>query len=64
MGNKKIILLFFYWFALSVGFAQSESDFKWWNPANSDFTVIDGQGWSVGLKAPYRFRHETICRSL
>ncbi len=52
--NKKALLVFvFYCLTLSAVFAQQKSDFKWWNPVNNDFTVIDGQGWSEGLKAPY-----------
>jgi len=32
---------------------QSTATFKWWNPANSDATVIEGQGWPKQVALPY-----------
>jgi len=54
MESKKILLfLSFNWLLLSVSFAQSGSNFKWWNPVNNPFPVIEGQGWPGELQAPY-----------
>ena len=35
------------------GYAQPKATIKWWNPANETQSVIEGQGWSDGLKNPY-----------
>jgi len=34
--------------------AQTPADYTWWNPAQSDFPVIEGQAWSgTALQSPY-----------
>src|SRR5690606_12306566 len=61
-----LLVFVFYCLTMSAVFAQKAPELKWWNPANNDFAVIDGQGWSEGLKAPYdRFpaRAEKLVRS-
>lgn len=35
------------------GFSQTTAGYKWWNPANSKFPVIEGQGWPGKVKDPY-----------
>jgi lysophospholipase L1-like esterase len=35
-------------------FAQSPTEYVWWNPAQSDFPVIEGQGWrDKDIQNPY-----------
>jgi len=51
--NAGLLLLFFCLSLNIVSAQQEEPIMKWWNPVDNEFTVLDGQGWSDGLKAPY-----------
>jgi len=49
---KKLILLIFC-FHFASAFSWDASTFKWWNPAQNEFPVIEGQAWRGELKLPY-----------
>lgn len=51
MKNQLLLLAIL---CLTAGstYCQSETK-KWWNPANHDFPVIEGQGWVEGLETFY-----------
>ena len=34
-------------------FSQSTKDYKWWNPADNSFPVIEGQAWPYEVKEKY-----------
>ena len=53
---KKTLLLSLLFICLLriVTLAQQATDYVWWNPASSDFPVIEGQGWSgKDIQSPY-----------
>lgn len=43
---KRTLLLFLICFVNLTALAQSATDYVWWNPAQSNVSVIEGQGWS------------------
>lgn len=49
---KKIFLILFSFHCL-LAFAQNTSTLKWWNPAQHEFQVIEGQAWPDEVQAPY-----------
>lgn len=38
---------------LATQFANSQNNISWWNPAQNDFNVIDGQAWTDEVKSDY-----------
>jgi lysophospholipase L1-like esterase len=49
-------LLFFILFACvqhPIIFAQTPTEYVWWNPAQNQFPVIEGQAWPKDVKNPY-----------
>jgi len=50
---KKPILLLLFIFVLNISFSQEETKIKWWNPANSEISVISGQAWPNEVKSVY-----------
>ncbi len=36
-----------------VAFSQATADYVWWNPAQHDFPVIEGQAWPKQVEQPY-----------
>ena len=44
------LVLSFQYFTL---FSQTTSDYKWWNPAQQDFPVVEGQAWPEEVASPY-----------
>lgn len=34
-------------------FSQATNDYKWWNPAQHDFPVVEGQAWPEEVASPY-----------
>lgn len=50
----RILLILFFAIGGSYRYSFSQSDtYKWYNPAKSDFPVIDGRGWQQGLAYRY-----------
>lgn len=44
---KKMLLLFLAFFCVNVAaLAQQSANYVWWNPAQADSSVIEGQGWT------------------
>ncbi len=50
--KKDISLLMFVFILVSLQ-AQVAENVNWWNPENSNFSVISGQGWSNELESTY-----------
>lgn len=50
---KKIILFFVLIIGLKSAYSQSNATIKWFNPAESAYSVIEGRGWQTGLKNTY-----------
>ncbi len=48
--KKTYLLLLFSILALE----SNAQDLKWWNPAEHEFPVIEGQAWGVEVKRPYQ----------
>lgn len=40
-------------FSCTVLFAQTGDNYKWWDPANAEFPVIEGRGWHTDLERTY-----------
>src|SRR6266516_2792012 len=36
-----------------AGYSQSQTVYKWWDPAKNNFPVIEGQGWPKEIEDPY-----------
>ncbi|NQU53620.1 MAG: SGNH/GDSL hydrolase family protein [Bacteroidetes bacterium] len=50
----KLSLLLTLLLAIShLSFSQEENNILWWNPAQSEIDVIDGQGWSNEVQSSY-----------
>ena len=45
--------LFIYLSLFGCSLAQSSESIQWWEPATSEFAVIEGQGWYSQTEAPY-----------
>ena len=45
--------LFIYLSLFGCSLAQSSESIQWWEPATSEFPVIEGQGWYSQTEAPY-----------
>ncbi|CAL1519374.1 SGNH/GDSL hydrolase family protein [Chitinophaga sp. MM2321] len=50
---KYTLLLAAFLLAYSLGYSQQEEGFKWWNPAQHEFPVLEGQAWPGELKGTY-----------
>ena len=52
---KRVIYLFFLLilFQVQTALPQGKTTYSWWNPANSKFPVIEGQGWPGRVKSAY-----------
>lgn len=51
MRRKGVLILLLA--AGMAAYSQDGSKMKWWNPAQNEFRVIEGQGWAGELAAPY-----------
>nr|WP_068889656.1 SGNH/GDSL hydrolase family protein [Pedobacter panaciterrae] len=51
--NCKLICLSVFLVITQLSFAQDKTKYKVWNPANDTLRVLEGQGWSKGLKDYY-----------
>lgn len=50
----KLTLLLFTFFTLSqFSYSQEKMDIVWWNPAQNNIDVIDGQGWTNDVQSSY-----------
>ena len=50
---KSIIPLLITCFGFQSVFSQTTTHYKWWDPAQNSFSVIEGQGWHDNLAHPY-----------
>lgn len=50
---KRTIHFLFFVAIANIIHAQPSSTYKWFNPAESSYPVIDGRGWQTGLKDAY-----------
>lgn len=48
-----VILLGFLLSQSKAGVAQSEKEYSWWNPADNDYPVLEGQAWPQEMKGNY-----------
>lgn len=53
MHRKELVVLIISFFLFQTVYSQDSESYKWWNPANNPFPVIEGQGWHAGLANPY-----------
>jgi lysophospholipase L1-like esterase len=51
MKKSKLILVILFFSLTGIG--QGESKIRWWNPAASEFNVIEGQAWPGELSSRY-----------
>ena len=50
---KKIKLLLLILFLVNISFAQEQPEIKWWDPANNEFPVVEGNAWPDDCKSVY-----------
>uniref|UniRef100_UPI00321668DF SGNH/GDSL hydrolase family protein n=1 Tax=uncultured Draconibacterium sp. TaxID=1573823 RepID=UPI00321668DF len=53
LKTKSILGLVILLFSAASVFSQNQSTTKWWNPAENEFVVIDGQAWPGETEADY-----------
>lgn len=51
--NIKTLLPALIIFSTEAVFSQEAGVYNWWNPANNDFPVIEGQAWTKETKDPF-----------
>ncbi|HKO81459.1 MAG TPA: SGNH/GDSL hydrolase family protein [Chitinophagaceae bacterium] len=51
--DKFFVLVLICFIQTITGFSQNKTAYKWWNPATSVFSVIEGQAWPNELKDVY-----------
>jgi lysophospholipase L1-like esterase len=51
--KKTFYLVLLSSFLFQAAFCQTATHYKWWNPANNSFPVVQGQGWHKGLAHRY-----------
>jgi lysophospholipase L1-like esterase len=53
MKIKLVILLCTFLLVSQFSFSQNKNNINWWNPAQCEFNVIDGQGWPKEVQSRY-----------
>ena len=53
MKFRHLLLPGLFFLAQQASFAQAISSITWWNPAQNEFNVIEGQGWPDNTAATY-----------
>jgi len=53
MKVKHLLLFIFFLLQFKILSAQDLDNFTWWNPANNEFYVVEGQGWPGKLESAY-----------
>lgn len=53
MTRKSLFFVLLAWIYHLPVSAQNSTDYVWWNPAQHEFPVIDGQAWPKDVKNPY-----------
>jgi lysophospholipase L1-like esterase len=53
MQNKIISIFIVLLLSVASVFSQNQNEYKWWNPAENEFYVIDGQAWPNEVKSDY-----------
>jgi len=53
MNVKLFFVISYLVFQCSLARAQEAGNYTWWNPVESNFPVIEGQGWPQEVKNPY-----------
>ena len=53
MIKKSVLFFFSAFFLLQTTYSQAGLNYKWWDPSESSFPVIEGQGWHDELASPY-----------
>ena len=53
MKLKNLLLIIIFISQFHIGTAQNLDNYSWWNPANSEFHVVEGQGWPGQLESTY-----------
>lgn len=53
MRKHRLCLLAACLFICQWSYGQSAPAFQWWNPAHSDFPVVEGQAWPKEVARPY-----------
>ncbi len=50
---KRVLPILITCFGFQTVFSQTTTDYKWWNPVQNSFSVIEGQGWHDNLAHLY-----------
>ena len=53
MNFKHLLFSLLISFHYSALFSQNTTDYVWWNPAQHDFPVVEGQAWPKEVASPY-----------
>lgn len=53
MQRRSFLALFFCCFLFQTAFSQRTNQYRWWNPEQNPFSVIEGRGWHDKLAHPY-----------
>ncbi len=53
MRSKILLILIVFLFQYQFSYSQAKSKISWWNPAQHEFKVIEGQGWPDDLQSDY-----------
>jgi lysophospholipase L1-like esterase len=53
MKIKHLLLFIFFLLQLQISSAQDSDNYTWWNPANNEFYVVEGQGWPGKVESTY-----------
>ncbi|MFD2934263.1 SGNH/GDSL hydrolase family protein [Spirosoma flavum] len=53
MNRKLIFFILLVWVPYLTVFAQNATEYTWWNPAQNQFPVIEGQAWPKEVQHPY-----------
>ncbi|MEJ0104020.1 MAG: SGNH/GDSL hydrolase N-terminal domain-containing protein [Bacteroidota bacterium] len=53
MKFKLILLVSSVIFLSTPVFSQNKAEYKWWNPAETNFPVLEGQAWPKEVKSFY-----------
>ena len=50
---KQKLLFLFAFFHCIAALTQTTPEYVWWNPAQNDFPVVEGQAWPKEVQQPY-----------
>ena len=53
MKIRLTLIFFTFLLSFSASFSQEKTNIIWWNPAQSEFNVIDGQAWPDEVQSTY-----------